>query len=76
MFYTADEFVMHMFKSHLLARVCSLLDLASPSSDISHKANLEWLQLKVKELVQQCLQPHQSEDPVYHLHSSFVPTAF
>ena len=55
-FYVADEFLMHTFKSHLLARVCSLLDIASPSSDINHihVATLEWLQQKAKDRVHQC----------------------
>ena len=75
-FYVADEFLMHTFKSHLLARVCSLFDVASPSLEINHTATLEWLQQKAKDLVQQCLQPHQSEDPIYHLHRSFLQVAF
>ena len=43
--------------------MCSLLDFASPSSDINHIATLEWLQQNAKDLVYQCLQPHQSGDP-------------
>ena len=75
-FYVADEFLLHTFQSHLLARVCSLLGISSPLSDISHTPTLEWLQEKAKELVKQCLQPQQSDDPVYHLHRCFLHTAF
>ena len=71
-FYVADEFLMHTFKSHLLARVCSLLDITSPSSDINHRVATT----KAKDLVHQCLQPHQSDDPIYHLHRSFLQAAF
>ena len=42
----------------------------------NHTATLEWLQQKAKNLVQQCLQPYQSEDPIYHLHRSFLQAAF
>ena len=76
MFYVADEFLMHMFKSHLLARVCFLFNITSPSSTINHTPELEWLQQKSKDLVKQCLHPQQSDDPTYQLHRLFLHTAF
>ena len=47
-FNVADEFLIHTFKSHLLARVCCLLEITSPSSDINHTATIEWLQEEAK----------------------------
>lgn len=75
-FSVADEFLIHMIKSHLLARVCYLLKITSPSSDINHEDTLEWLQDEARMLVEKCLQPSESSDPTYHFHRSFLHTAF
>ena len=75
-FNVADEFLIHTFKSHLLARVCCVLKITSPSSDINHEATLEWLQDQARMLVEKCLQPTESIDPTYHFHRSFLHTVY
>ena len=75
-FNVADKFLIHTFKSHLLARLCCLLKFTSPSSDINSEVTLEWLQNKTKMLVEKCLQPSESSDLTYCFYKSFMHTAF
>ena len=51
-FNVANVFLIHIFKSHLLARVCCLLIITSLSSDINHEDTLEWLQDEARMLVE------------------------
>ena len=51
-FNVADEFLIHTFKSHLLARVCSLLKLTSPSSDFNYAPTYEWFQKQARMLAE------------------------
>ena len=75
-FNVCDEFIVHAYKSHLLAAVCTQLKLESPDAFITHESNLQWLETKAKEIVVQILYPSDFTDPVYCLHRSFLHTAF
>ena len=75
-FNVGDEFLIHCFKAHLLARICSVLGLSSPADDIEHTANVEWLKAKAKFIVQETIHPIESSDPVYSKHRAFLHLAF
>ena len=45
-FNIGDEFLIHMFKAHFKARICSILNISSHTDDIPHTASLEWLKKK------------------------------
>lgn len=42
-FNTCDEFLVHMFKAHLTASVCTQLKLKDTSDTIEHEPTLQWL---------------------------------
>ena len=77
-FNTGDEFLVHVFKAHLTASICSFLKLADTSQAIPHAATLEWLRDTAKQLVSCTLAPKPSDgkDPVYGMHRAFLHTAF
>ena len=75
-FNVADEFIVHLFKGHLIARICTLLHLNSPSDSITHEKSLEWLESTAKLLVADTLFPVASNDPVYLRHRTFLHSAF
>ena len=51
-FNVGDEFLIHCFKAHFIARICSILGVTSPADHIEHPADLEWLKTKAKYIVQ------------------------
>ena len=75
-FNTGDEFLLHTFKAHLAARICTHLNLTSTSDDIPHETSLDWLQTTAETLVKVSLMPATSDDPVYSMHRCFLHTAF
>ena len=75
-FNVGDEFLIHCFKAHFIARVCSIFGISTPADDIEHQANLEWLKTKAKFIVQHTINPIQSGDAVYSKHRGFLHLAF
>lgn len=75
-FNVGDEFLLHVFKAHLVASVCSILKLGSVSEDIPHEKSLEWLRSTAERLIVDTLMPLSSSDPVYTMHRSFLHTVF
>lgn len=75
-FNVGDEFLVHSFKAHFIARICSILGITSPADDIEHTSNLEWLKEKAKVIVQETIQPIKSGDEVYSKHRAFLHLAF
>lgn len=71
-----DEFLIHSFRAHFIARICSILGVTSPADDIEHLVNLEWFKTKAKFIVQQTINPIQSSDEVYSKHRAFLHLAF
>lgn len=68
--------MLHTFKAHLTASICSFFGIASTSDDIQHTATLQWLEEKAKSIVQQTIYPIESGDPVYTRHRAFLHLAF
>ena len=75
-FSVGDEFLLHAFKAHLTARVCTLLNINSPADSIQHPCSLQWLCTTARWLVNESLKPRKTDDPVYSLHRSFLHIAF
>ena len=75
-FSVGDEFLMHTFKAHLAARICTHLNINSTSDDIPHEKSLQWLCTTAESLLPRTLMPAGSIDPVYAMHRSFLHTAF
>ena len=42
-FNVGDEFIIHVFKAHLVARICTVLKIDSASDTIPHDNTPEWL---------------------------------
>ena len=75
-FNVCDEFILHAFKSHLLAAICTQLKLQSLDTPIVHDQNLQWLETTAEAIVAQNLYPTTSTDTVYGLHRSFLHIAY
>ena len=56
-FNTGDEFVVHAFKGHLMAAVCTILKVNSPQDLIAHDSSLEWLQNTSDMIVTEAFSP-------------------
>ena len=56
-FNVGDEFLVHCFKAHLIASVCTLLNLSSPSDTIQNEVSPEWLKATADSLVSKTLMP-------------------
>lgn len=75
-FSVGDEFLLHAFKAHLTARVCTLFNIQSPADSIPHPCSMQWLHTTAQRLMNESLKPIKLDDPVYSLHRSFVQIAF
>ena len=75
-FNVCDEFLLHVFKSHLLAAICTQLHIDTPDAPIAHESTLQWLEATANSIVSQTLYPSTFTDTVYGLHRSFLHTAF
>ena len=56
-FNTGDEFVVHAFKGHLMAAVCTILKVNSPQDPIAHDSSLGWLQNTSDMIVTEAFSP-------------------
>lgn len=75
-FNTADEFLMHVFRAHLLTSVIASLGIHDVSDSIIHQDSKEWLHNQAEKLVKEILMPQTVDDPVHMLHKSFLHHAF
>lgn len=75
-FNVGDEFLLHTFRAHLTARICSIFSIASPSEDIEHTPNLQWLEEKAKSIVEHTIHSTHSKDPAYARHRAFLHLGF
>lgn len=75
-FNVGDEFLLHTFKAHLQARICSVLGITSTNDDIEHTSSLQWLEETAKSIITKTIYPTHSKDPVYMRHRSFLHLAF
>ena len=76
MFSDCDQFLVHAFKAHLLARIFTILKLNATTDDIEHEVSLEWLRSMAEHLVAETIMPTSSDDPVYALHCTFLHIAY
>ena len=75
-FSIGDEFLVHTFKSHLRAAICSIFKVKLPEESIPHEANLQWLQGMAEKILPSTLYPVSATDPVYNRHRAFLHLAY
>ena len=75
-FNTCDEFLIHMFKAHFAASICTQFHIEDTSATIEHTSSLQWLKNTAESIVANVLMPTTSEDTVYNLHRHFLHLSF
>ena len=75
-FSIADEFILHVFRAHFQAAICSIFGITSISSQIVHPSTQTWLDETAETIVSRALMPQSSEDPVHTFHLSFLNLGF
>ena len=75
-FNVCDEFILHAYKSHLLAAICTQLKVDSPDVPVAHELTLQWLETTAKSIVSNTLYPTTFTDTIFGLHRSFLHTSF
>ena len=66
--------MLHTFKAHLIAAMCTYLGVAN---QILHTCSQEWLEKTAKGIVESRIMPIESiDDPLYSLHRSFLYCGF
>lgn len=75
-FNVGDEFLLHTFKSHLIASIFNQLKLKSRDDEISHEVTLPWLKTTALDLASKVVLPEESKNPVYHPQRSLLHFAF
>lgn len=75
-FSVCDEFLVHAFKAHFIAAICSHFKITAPTDDITHESSLQWLQAKAEKIVTDHVMPTESKDTVYGIHRSLLYKGF
>lgn len=81
-FNVGDEFLVHVFKAHLTARVCYLLKLDAVSDPIPHDDSHDdpqgWLRAMAEKLLPDTIMPPASEstDHLFKRHRAFLHMAY
>ena len=75
-FNVCDEFLLHAYKSHFLAAICTQLHIDTPDDAIAHESTLQWLEATANSIVSQTLYPSTFTDTIYGLHRSFLHSLF
>lgn len=75
-FNVGDEFLIHAFRAHYMARICSILGISSPADNIAHTPSMKWLKDTAQAIVREAINPIKSIDPAYTKHRSFLHIAF
>ena len=71
-FNVGDEFLLNMFKAHLLASISSILKLNSVSDPIQHENSLDWLKSTAERLVEETIMLDETNSK----HRAFLNAAF
>lgn len=77
-FNVCDEFLLHSYKSHLIATICTELHVETPEAPITREATLQWLETTADMVVANTEYPLTSSNPdtIHTLHCCFLHTAF
>ena len=70
-FNVCDEFLLHAYKSHLIAAICTQLHIDTPDAPVPHESTLQLLEATANLIVSEVLFPSTSTDPLYGLHRSY-----
>ena len=75
-FNVGDEFLVHVFKAHLAASICTF-SAKSVSEAIPHDTSVEWLRSTAEILIRDTLMSEAAPtDQVYAMHRGFLHLAF
>lgn len=74
-FNVSDEFILHVYKSHLLAAICTQLNVNTTDAEVPHELSLQWLETTAKSIVS-TLYPSTFTDTTFGLHRSLLHTCF
>ena len=74
-FSVCDEFLLHTYRSPLIAAICTQLNVETPDAVLQHEPTLQWLKRTAELIVTNTLYPKHFEDTVYSFHRSFLHTA-
>lgn len=72
-FNVGDEFLMHVFKAHLVASICSLLNITCTPDAIPHENSIQWLRSTAERLGVNTLMPMACNN---NLHRAFLHIAY
>ena len=75
-FSVGDEFVIHVFHSHLAASICEELNIESLDSSITSENTKEWLRSTAASIVRSTIMPTETADPAYAFHRSLVRAGY
>ena len=75
-FSVADEFVLHTFKSHLLAHIFAHFGISSKNDVVHHETSSKWLEDTASDLVDKTLVLSETTDKVAEFSRSFMHAAF
>lgn len=75
-FNTGDEFLVQVFKAHLMARIYTLLNVQSTSDPREHETTEQWLQMTAENIVANALMPTSTDDTIYLLHRTLLHLGF
>ena len=67
-FSVCDEFLLHAYRSHLIAAICTQLNVETPDAVLQHEPTLQWLKRTAELIVTNTLYPKHFEDTVYSFH--------
>ena len=75
-FNVCDGFLLHAFKSHLIAAIYTQLHVNSPDAPIQHESTLQWLEATATSILSQTLYSSTFTDPLYGLPCSLAHSFF
>ena len=75
-FSVGDEFVIHVFHSHLAASICEELNIESLDGSITSENTKEWLRSTAESIVRSTIMPTKTADPAYAFHRSLMRAGF
>ena len=75
-FNIGDKFIIHVFKAHLKASICQVLNINSPTDNIPHLCTQQWLCDTADMIVKYAVMPMKSTDPVYSFHWTVIHLSY
>lgn len=75
-FNIGDEFVMHVFKAHFIAKICTFFKIQAANDVIKHSISAEWLAKTAEKITGEVLCPSAEKEDVNSLTSQMVQSLY